>query len=39
MFRKKNFIFNNTPNTDMDVILITFDDEQLNTIDVSHTFL
>lgn len=37
MFRKKNFIFNNTPNTDMDVILVTFDDEQLNTIDVSYS--
>ncbi len=37
MFRKKNFIFNNIPNTDMDVILVTFDDEQLNTIDVSYS--
>ncbi len=37
MFRKKNFIFNNIPNTDMNVILVTFDDEQLNTIDVSYS--
>ena len=37
MFRKKNFIFNNIPNTDMNVILVTFDEEQLNTIDVSYS--
>ena len=37
MFRKKNFIFNNIPNTDMNVILVTFDDEQLNTIDIAYS--
>ena len=37
MFRKKNFIFNNIPNTDMNVILVTFDEDQLSTIDASYS--